>query len=542
MERRIPVLVVGGGLVGLSAALFLGSHGVRTVLVERRESISRLPRGRSLSIRTMELFRSVGLEEELRSTPPSVLRDLDVIIQAESLSGPEVFRTTRPKKAGFADLSPTSPVTVDQNEVERVLLRNVLADGHELLSRTEVESLTEAPGGVRAELVDRETGRRTALVARYVIAADGHRSRTRDALGIGTSGIGNLCRYVNIPFTCDLSDALNGRSVALAYLDRPARNTMLTRLDGPDRWILMVPLDPDGAPPLTGERCADLVRAAVGSESVDPVILDDFLDRRRRLPEWDLSSWVADQYSSGRVLLAGDAAHVMPPAGGLGGNVGVQDAHNLAWKLALVLRGEAAPSLLDTYEQERRPVAEWTNEYSADRQLSRHDGKRGRGPVPDSLSIELGYRYLSDAVCDEPGDYDDLPALSHLGSPGGRAPHVALTRDGAVVSTLDLYRRSFVLVAGPRGHAWIHAARAVDAGTPLDLVHVGHDVGDLPGREGDWVRAHGVTESGALLVRPDGFVCWRAKDDLTASHQEVLSEALSRVLGAGAAAPTEPGT
>jgi hypothetical protein len=223
---------------------------------------------------------------------------------------------------------------------------------------------------------------------------------------------------------------------------------------------------------------------------------------------------VARRFQDGRIFLVGDAAHLMPPNGGFGGNTGIHDAHNLAWKLAAVLRGEAGPKLLDSYDLERRPVCKFTVEQAYTRYVTRtatYLGKTDFQPLAPDFNIELGYLYRSPAILSEGGEakvHDDPHTTA--GRPGSRAPHLWLEKDGKKVSTLDLFGTSFVMLAGPRGAAWCSAARAAAAKFPglgLHIYSVGADLGD-PGS--GFAAAYGLSPSGAALVRPDGFVAWRA--------------------------------
>jgi hypothetical protein len=225
---------------------------------------------------------------------------------------------------------------------------------------------------------------------------------------------------------------------------------------------------------------------------------------------WSASADYAERYRAGRVLLAGDAVHVMPPTGGFGGNCGVQDAYDLAWKLALVLGGSAGDALLDTYDAERRPVGAFTTEQAYTRYVLRLDpslGKENLAPIVDEAAVEIGYGYRSSAVTGAPGDdtlWEDPREPS--GRPGFRAPHVPL--DGGSRSTVDLFGRRFVVLAGPAGEAWCTAARAASSGGPvrIEAYRLGAEIEDP---EHEVERAYGIGADGAALIRPDGFVAWR---------------------------------
>jgi hypothetical protein len=270
---------------------------------------------------------------------------------------------------------------------------------------------------------------------------------------------------------------------------------------------------------ITEERALELLRAAIGVPDI-PVVIED-------MAKWRAEADSAERYQDGRVFLAGDAAHVVPPNGGFGGNTGVQDAHNLAWKLAFVLQGKAGPGLLDTYDEERRPIGELTVEQAYARYVTRvapYLGTEGMQALVDDFSMEIGYRYNSAAVVLDPDD--DRALHQHpresKGRPGSRAPHVFIEHAGERISTLDLFGRNFVLLLAPGGEAWRGAAGAAagELGLPLDS-HV------IP--EQDFPDAYGITGAGAVVVRPDGVVGWRALDATRATERamrEVLSDLL----------------
>jgi len=277
---------------------------------------------------------------------------------------------------------------------------------------------------------------------------------------------------------------------------------------------------------LTDERCLELLRAGLGDGEV-PVTIDNVM-------HWDARADTAERFQHGRIFLAGDAAHVMPPSGGFGGNTGVQDAHNLAWKLAFVLKGSAGPELLSTYEQERRPAAAFTVEQAYSRYVTRsapYLRSEHMQAIENDLNIEFGYVYRSAAVIPEDAGETrthENPRESK-GRPGTRAPHLFLRRGAEKISTLDLFGRNFVLLAGPEGKAWSESGRgaAKQLGIELDVHQIG--ASGLTDPSSGFAGAYGIAPSGAVLVRPDGFVAWRAKNAEGASTQR-LANALTSVL------------
>lgn len=544
--HRVPVLIVGGSLVGLSMSLFLGRHGVPHALVERHAGTSVHPRGRGNNVRTMELLRVAGLEPAVR-TAASLLADNHGILRTPSLlgeAGEWLFRHIDPEQ-GLTRLSPTSWCLCSQNDLEPVLLDGARRLGGDLRYSHEMESLEQDPEGVTALVRDRTTGRRYTVRADYLVAADGPRSPVRRGLGIGQTGYGDLFANVSVTFRSErLARVVGDRRFICCYLTGPEADGALLPVDNREHWVFHVPWHPErGETPeeFTEERCALHIRRAVGVPGLDVEITGR--------ASWRAAERVADRYAAGRVFLAGDSAHEMSPTGAFGSNTGIQDAHNLAWKLAAVLGGWGGPGLLETYDTERRPVALATSARASARSVehahpgfSPAPGIGGEGSRSDILTIVLGYRYPRGAVVGAGPARTAVPATMRLtGAPGGRAPHMWLRRSGARLSTLDLYERSMVLLSDARGSSgWHEAARRIAArdGVRLDAHRIGTGPGaDLTceGNAADWARAHGTTAEGAVLVRPDGFVAWRTRD-AAADPETALREALTGTLRHASAA------
>ncbi|MYR45238.1 FAD-dependent monooxygenase [Streptomyces sp. SID5910] len=540
--HRVPVLIVGGSLVGLSTSVFLGRLGVRHTLVERHAGTSIHPRGRGNNVRTMELFRVSGTEPDIRRAA-ATLADNHGILQTPTLAGDAgewLFKQIDPGN-GLARFSPSGWCLCSQNDLEPELLAHARALGGELRFGTELLSFDADAEGVTAIVRNRETGENTTIRADYLVAADGPRSPVREQLGIGQSGPGDLFHNISITFRSRrLADVVGDRRFIVCYLTAPDADGALLPVDNRVDWVFHAPWHPETGETLedfTDERCAAHIRRAIGDPDLDVEITG-------KAP-WHAAQRVARGYRSGRVLLAGDSAHEMSPTGAFGSNTGIQDAHNLAWKLAAVLDGWAGDGLLDTYDAERRPVAEATSARAAARSAEHsHPGFApppaaggGGGPQRGILNVALGYRYPQGAVVGADPATPVVPdALSLTGEPGSRAPHLWLRRGDDRVSTLDLYERTLVLLSDatePSG--WHEAATrlAHETRIPLTPYRVGKspDAELLPEDDDtDWAKAHGVTRGGAVLVRPDGFVAWRAPGpapDPAAMLRQVLASVLS---------------
>lgn len=304
-----------------------------------------------------------------------------------------------------------------------------------------------------------------------------------------------------IDFEADLRPVLDGRRLAMAW----AGEVFISWHTARTRGAVSFPCDPGTT--MNAEESRELVCQALGLPATGVAITGS--------RAWRMSGWVADSYRADRVFLLGDAAHVTPPVGGFGANLGIQDAWNLTAKLVSVLRGDAHPRLLDSYEPERRAVGELT----VDQAVLRVRDRAGARPRLSEAAVAIGYRYPA-------GNHDsghpvaDEPSRWH-GEPGTRLPHLGLLG----ISTLDLVRDGrYLLLTGPGGNAWTRAAREVDpAGAFLD-------VAVLPGR----TDHYGIGEHGALLVRPDHVIAWRATHPTPHALADAVARATARTVPADA--------
>lgn len=535
MDVDAPVLIAGGGLVGLSAAMFLAQHGVPSLAIERLREVSPLPRAAFFHMRTLEMLRSCGIEDRVRDGSRRDFVPEGAIVLMDAVAGRKLADIIGNLNEGVEAVSPCRRLFLNQPNLEPILSDRARDGGGRLLRGYEVAAVDEERDGVRVTARHVDSGDTRELRGRYLIAADGAHSAVRDLLGIDFEGRGVFSNSMTIYFTADLSPWLRDKPITIVYVNNQTLGGFFRMNRASTSGFLVVNTvgDPKADPVAASNAATDrsearlieLVRAAAG--------VPDLAVRIDGVSRWRATADVARHYRRGRVFLAGDAAHLMPPNGGFGGNTGIHDAHNLAWKLALVLNGAAGEALLDTYEAERQPVGAFTVGQAFSRYVTRTAPWLAAtqtidAPVPD-FHIEIGYLYDSTAVIREPdgprGHAD--PRETH-GLPGSRLPHVWLTRHGERISSLDLCGH-FVLLAGSAGHSWIRAATAVADTMPpltLDTYLLETDLGDP---DGNAAASLGLSAAGALLIRPDGFVAWRARE-MTERPDVSLRDALDRIL------------
>ncbi|MET7460120.1 aklavinone 12-hydroxylase RdmE [Nonomuraea sp. NPDC005501] len=514
MEPDVDVVIVGGALGGLSTAMFLARRGVRVLLAERHEGTSIYPKAAGQNPRTMELLRIGGIAGEVMAATDIRGRQGDFTVRvAETVGG----RTLRTFAESFEELvgatedcTPMPWALASQDRVEPIMLAQAEKHGADIRFGTELTDFAQDDDGVTVRLRTVAGGAETTVRGRYLVAADGPRSEVRERLGIPRHGHGSLAHFVGIIFEADLSAVLPPGSTGWYYLQNPAFTGTFGPTDRPDRHTFYVRYDPEhGERPedFPPRRCEELIRLAVNAPDLRLRLLD--------VQTWEMAAYIADRWRDGRILLVGDAAKVTPPTGGMGGNTAIGDGFDVAWKLAAVVAGEAGEGLLDSYGLERAQVAWLVVDESlgiyAERMAPHLAGvlPRGRG----TAEVLMGFRYRSGAVVAEDDDPEPVEnPLRPTGRPGFRAPHVWVERDGARVSTIELYGDGWVLIAGPEGGAWASAAAgaARDLGVRLDVHTLGRDLRDPTGR---LMSAYGLGPAGASLVRPDGVVAWRAEGE-----------------------------
>ncbi|MGW1159450.1 FAD-dependent oxidoreductase [Streptomyces sp. NPDC002513] len=576
------VLVVGSGPAGGSAALLLATYGIRTLLVTKYGWLANTPRAHITNQRTMEVLRDLGLESEaLAVGSPSHLMGDTVLCTA--LAGEEIGRirswgTGPDSLTEYGSKSPSTMVDLPQTFLEPILVNNAAARGAKVRFDTEFLSFTQDEDGVTALLRDRIRGDEFTVRARYLIGADGGRSTVAEQLGLPFDGEMAKAGSMNIVFKADLSRYTAHRPSVLYWVLRPGAETGgigmgLVRMVRPwNEWLLVWGYDIEQPPPQVDEAEARrIVRDLIGDAEL-PVEIES-------ISLWTVNHSYATVYSSGRVFCTGDAVHRHPPSNGLGSNTSVQDSYNLAWKLAMVIRGEADPTLLDSYTAERAPVGRQIVERAnlsrdqfgpifevlgvgagsdegtiteglaavraataegAKRRLLLEEAIQLKNYEFNAHGVELNQRYASGAVlADESAAEirEDDPELvaRPTSRPGAKVPHAWLVdAQGERISTLDVVGKGvFTVLTGLSGGVWEAAAEACrdELGVPLRFVRIGD--ADFRDAYGEWRRAGEIGEDGVLLIRPDGYVAWRrmAAPGTEATARQELTGALSRVLG-----------
>lgn len=491
---QADAVVVGGGLVGLTAALLLRAQDVTTVLVEKRSSTSPQPKARRLHMRSMEVYRQLGLAELVHAAA----RDLaghDHMAAGTTLAEAEQLPLWQPSEPGelLVVPSPELPCLLSQDLLEPLLRHAAVEAGVEVRFGTELTDLSEPDDEIDAQVLSNHTGHRSGLTARYVIAADGARSPIRERLGITRSTNGFVGRpNVNVYFRADLAEVVRGREFNLCQITNPDAPGALASVDGRRRWVFMAP----GAD--TERDWPTLLRRALGVPVPDLEVLS--------VLAWQSEMRVADRYRAGRVFLAGDAAHVMPPFAANGANTGIADAHNLAWKLAAVLHDQAAGALLDSYDAERRPAGWFAADQSTRRTQQIQDNSAPDPTLAHPYVLALGgFQYTAGALV-PPADMGDDPepttSFELCGRVGTRIPHRWLDPEHTR-STIDLAGPDWALLARRESPSLRTAAE-----DPAVRIHQADDIDFLDHDE-------------LVLLRPDHIIAWRgtrAADALNALH------------------------
>jgi putative polyketide hydroxylase len=541
--REVPVVICGAGPVGLTASIMLSRRGIPNLVIEKRAGVSGLPRARGIMSRTVEIWSQFGLYDEMTavSLPPSWCENIQ---HMDTLAG-EVFGVM-PSNC----MSPGAQAAntaydfrcAAQDQIDSMLFRCASSYPEaQVVFDTELTGVAQDDDGVTLTLRLPDGSVRSRR-AQWLVAADGGRGSVRDMLGVGDHGHRDIAHFINNHFSADLSLFTEGREGTLLWVYAEGRVGCFQPLDGKTRWMCQIRFDPTTDPPetWTRQRVVRRLKDMVGDPRVE-----DIPFTLHSTYTYSLNATIADRLRVGRVLIVGDAAHRIPPAGGIGMNTGVQTAHNAIWKLVAVINGEAPEALLDTYDLERREVAQRACDFGRVNMgfitaiLAAKAREAQRAAVAASkqfcnwVGLDLGVHYEAPDGAFI-GDGTPFPPVSHpvtdyipTAKPGYRAPHLWLHEGDRRFSSVDLFEKSFVLLAGSAGQAWATAARALGGPTPVQAFVIGPQ-GDLQ-PESDFEGLYGVGPDGAVLVRPDGHVAWRSAgaSQTPAAH---LRQALDRIL------------
>jgi 2,4-dichlorophenol 6-monooxygenase len=576
------VLIIGSGPAGSTTALLLSTYGIRNIVVTKYRWLAETPRAHITNQRAMEIFRDMGIEEDVKRLATKQ-EWMGNTVFCTSLAGEELGRIqtwgTHPRRmADYTLASPTTICDLPQNLLEPILLGNACERGTRPRFDFEYLSHTQDESGVTATVRDRLSGEEVQIRAKYLVGADGGRSKVAEDIGLPFEGQMGVAGSMNIVFEADLSAYVAHRPSVLYWVLQPGSNIGgigmgLVRMVRPwNEWLIVWGYDINAEPPkMTDELATEIAHKLIGDSTI-PI-------RIKSHSIWTVNNMYATRISAGRVFCMGDAIHRHPPSNGLGSNTSVQDAYNLAWKLAAVLRGHAAPSLLDSYNQERAPIAkqivtranqsiaefgpifealgllnttdpEIMREHMAARKDNNPTAAAQREALRKAIAfkdyefnchgVELNQRYDSVAIVPDadpdPGFERDKELYYQPSTrAGAHLPHVWLQKQGRNVSTLDLAGHGkFLVLTGIGGEAWIEAAKRIagEIGLGLATAIIGPDR-DVEDLHGEWANIREIDEAGCLLVRPDMQIAFRAKH-VAASAQDAeaqLGAAFNRILG-----------
>jgi 2,4-dichlorophenol 6-monooxygenase len=579
------VLIVGSGPSGASAALALATYGVPNVMITKYRWTANTPRAHITNQRAMEFFRDMDVLDEVESlaTPHHLIGDT---VFCSSIAGEEFGRiltwgTSPARHADYESASPVLNCDIPQNYLEPILVKHATARGTQTRFSSEYVSHVQDADGVTTTVLDRVTGTTYLVRSKYLIGGDGARSKVAADIGLPFEGQMDIAGSMNITFKADLTALVGHRPSVLYWVVKPGANVGgigagLVRMVRPwNEWLIVWGYDITQPPPeLDFAAAKEVVYDLLGTRELAVEVTGTSL--------WGNNEMYATRLQHGRVFAVGDAIHRHPPSNGLGSNTSIQDSYNLAWKLAAVLRGYAGEALLDTYSEERAPVArqivkranqssrEFVGFFDAlgvttaedeaamiaaieERKLNTPAGAAKREALAsamelknyefNALGVELGQFYTSTAVVSDGSEKPSTPGLdpelyfTPSTAPGAPLPHAWVGDETRRLSTLDLAPSTgFTLITGIAGEAWADAAAAAAAslGVPLRSVVIG------PGREVtdlyfDWQRIRGIPEDGAVLVRPDKIIAWRATG-LAPDPEAAVADALRQVLSRTASA------
>ncbi|KAK4618569.1 4-methyl-5-nitrocatechol 5-monooxygenase [Fulvia fulva] len=510
---EMPVLVVGSSMVGMTLSALLAKHGVRDcITIERHSSTAIHPRAALFHPRTMQIYRELGMYDQMYNESLKHYDEHAGLHAVESLAGKELGTWMADINQWIENISPTSRLFLTQQMFEPLLRQHAIDNGALLRLSTELLGFQQDEEGVTALIRDLDTGRKELVRAKFMVACDGSKSPIREKLGIKMKGHGLLSHSLTIYFKADLGEYVQGKYNGVIYVNNDDTRGFF-RLDktGREGFLVVNTAGKKGTEEskhpsigITNEKAGEMLRSAIGADVDFEITL---------LSPWNGLCDVAEHFNNGRVILAGDSAHVVTPNGGFGGNTGIHDAHNLAWKLALVLQDKAGEELVTrTYHDERYPIAKKTVDQVFERYVVRTapdlrmDDMELEEEVPEP-HLELGYRYHSRALTTTKLSSVTSDPATAKATPGSLAHHVLLkTSDQkAAFPIADLLGSCYVLIVGHEGSGWADATDALlksDRSMPRIVTYL------LSSDNKAFYHKYEIKPGGCVLIRPDGVVAW----------------------------------
>jgi putative polyketide hydroxylase len=534
MEKN-PVIIMGAGPTGLATGIYLSMNGIPSIILERRDAINDHPRAHYINTRTAELFDQLGIYDKVSE---ECLPDELMPYHLTAMFG-GMDKETRLK------ISPKVPLSVAQDIVEYALQDRLdqYSDLCTLKRGMIFEDIKDEGDKVVVRTKDAD-GNIHSFDASYVVACDGSNSPVRKSLGIEMIGDPELDKVINIYFYGDIIRPGNFPSMGMASEDKTVKGAFIS-MDGKTRYTFQYLVEEgDKIEDFTDEHCEKLIRLASKMPAENPIEI-------KKVRPWTMSALVAEQFSKGRIFLAGDAAHAFPPSGGFGLNSGNGDAHNIAWKIALAWKDQAGPALLESYNHERQPIAYLNTAQSFRNAASMNlrgevkpfnvkahvltdiENRATRSVISllkdmeygsdeyeimgilehgSAMGQEIGYCYYDSPVVVKDGREEHVTtAIDYTphGTPGARAPHFWTEKNGKRISSINLFMDRFILMAASGGAAWKEALTGAGLAADVDFHTIGE--GGLKAEDFDFCEAYGVDADGAVLIRPDGHIAFRAK-------------------------------